>query len=315
MPLGRLRRELAEFFQGLPGPPPEDTEPHMDAASNEEPQAQEPLVPNPHAAEPSDPSAEVTPPEVPPRRPFEVVGDPTPPPVPPPAGIGTTLRETRERRGITIDEAERDTRIGARYLEAIEAARFETLPAPVYARGFVRSYARYLGLDPEWAVAQVPKDLPRPAGLEPLPGLRGSGERPVLPSVEPRWIAFGAIGLVVLVAGWLLLSLFDGDEAAVAGPADDTPAASATPEPSAAAGETPPAPTVPPFDPGRMPDFSGVELSEAERVLGQQSLSSVVIELADEVTPAGRIIGQSPDPGVEIEAGASVTLVVSSGPP
>lgn len=315
MPLGRLRRELAEFFRGgLPVPPPEDAELHMDAASNadsnEEPPAEDPRVPNSHAAGPSNTGA-----EVPPRRPFEVVGDPTPPPVPPPAGIGTTLRETRERRGITIDEAERDTRIGARYLEAIEAARFETLPAPVYARGFVRSYARYLGLDPEWAVAQVPKDLPRPAGLEPLPGLRGSGERPVLPSVEPRWIAFGAIGVVVLVAGWLLLSLFDGDEATVAGPAVDTPAASATPEPSAAAGETLPAPTVPPFDPGRMPDFSGVELSEAERILGQQSLSSVVIELADEVTPAGRIIGQSPDPGVEIEAGASVTLVVSSGPP
>lgn len=65
------------------------------------------------------------------------------------AGIGETLRSTREHRGLTIEQVARDTRISLRFLEALEAENFEELPAPVYVRGFLRSYANYLKIDPQ----------------------------------------------------------------------------------------------------------------------------------------------------------------------
>ena len=63
------------------------------------------------------------------------------------AGIGEALRSTRERRGLSIDDVARDTRISPRFLEALEAEQFDELPAPVYVRGFLRSYASYLKIE------------------------------------------------------------------------------------------------------------------------------------------------------------------------
>ncbi|MEO9256206.1 MAG: helix-turn-helix transcriptional regulator [Tepidiformaceae bacterium] len=63
------------------------------------------------------------------------------------AEIGITLRNARIQRGLTIDQVAQDTRISPRFLEALEAESFDDLPAPVYVRGFLRSYANYLHLD------------------------------------------------------------------------------------------------------------------------------------------------------------------------
>lgn len=65
------------------------------------------------------------------------------------AGIGDALRSTRERRGLSIDQVAQDTRISPRFLEALEAEQFDELPAPVYVRGFIRSYANYLKIEPQ----------------------------------------------------------------------------------------------------------------------------------------------------------------------
>lgn len=62
--------------------------------------------------------------------------------------IGQRLREARERLGLTLEEAERTTRIRAQHLAALERDDFDALPSPVQARGFLRNYASYLGLDP-----------------------------------------------------------------------------------------------------------------------------------------------------------------------
>lgn len=86
--------------------------------------------------------------------------------------LGTMLREARLRRGLTLAEASADTRINPAYLEAIESERWELMPAPVYARGFFRSYARYLGMPGDTIERLVPHNLPRPLELEPLAGLR-----------------------------------------------------------------------------------------------------------------------------------------------
>lgn len=71
------------------------------------------------------------------------------------AGIGEALRSTRERRGLSIAEVAQDTRISPRFLEALEAEQFDELPAPVYVRGFIRSYASYLKIESQPLLDQL----------------------------------------------------------------------------------------------------------------------------------------------------------------
>lgn len=70
--------------------------------------------------------------------------------VSPRAGVGSRLREAREERGVSLEDAARETRIKPRFLDALEQdAPPSAFRAPVYARAFLREYARFLGLDPE----------------------------------------------------------------------------------------------------------------------------------------------------------------------
>jgi hypothetical protein len=61
--------------------------------------------------------------------------------------IGTSLREARLRRGLDFAQAELATKIRGKYLRALEDEQFELLPAETYVKGFLRTYAEYLGLD------------------------------------------------------------------------------------------------------------------------------------------------------------------------
>jgi transcriptional regulator with XRE-family HTH domain len=69
----------------------------------------------------------------------------------PPAAIraGADLREARERLGLSLDDVAANLRIRLRHLEALEEGRLSTLPGSAYALAFVRTYARYIGLDAE----------------------------------------------------------------------------------------------------------------------------------------------------------------------
>src|SRR3954471_24996625 len=61
--------------------------------------------------------------------------------------IGNSLREARVRRRIDFAQAELATKIRGKYLRALEDEQFELLPAETYVKGFLRTYAEYLGLD------------------------------------------------------------------------------------------------------------------------------------------------------------------------
>ncbi len=64
-------------------------------------------------------------------------------------GIGATLRAERERRHISLDAVARGTLVRQDFLELIDSDRLEELPSGAYAKGFIRSYVAYLGLDPK----------------------------------------------------------------------------------------------------------------------------------------------------------------------
>jgi cytoskeleton protein RodZ len=61
--------------------------------------------------------------------------------------IGESLHEARARRGIELSDVERATKIRVKYLRAMEEERWELLPGAAYARGFLRTYGGFLGLD------------------------------------------------------------------------------------------------------------------------------------------------------------------------
>src|SRR5947209_16619559 len=61
--------------------------------------------------------------------------------------IGSSLREARLRQALDYPEIEQSTKIRAKYLRALEDEQFDVLPAQTYVKGFLRSYAEYLGLD------------------------------------------------------------------------------------------------------------------------------------------------------------------------
>lgn len=63
--------------------------------------------------------------------------------------VGTILKEARENRDITLREASQVTKIGMRYLRALENDEYEIFPSHIYLRSFLKNYANFLGMDGE----------------------------------------------------------------------------------------------------------------------------------------------------------------------
>jgi hypothetical protein len=113
-------------------------------------------------------------------------------------GVGEVLRSRREALGLTLEQVYAQLRIPVRSLRAIEEERFDLFDSPQYAKGFVRSYAELLGLEPEPLVAEVGRVLGgrgRPQLVAP------SGEVPIRPAAPPprwkRWLAWGGLAVAV----------------------------------------------------------------------------------------------------------------------
>ena len=87
------------------------------------------------------------------------------------SSVGETLRRERLRKDLGLEQISRETKISARLLEAIEKDQFDLLPGGVFAKSFVRQYARFLGLDEEEMAAEVEKAV-NPAGD--LPSFAGA---------------------------------------------------------------------------------------------------------------------------------------------
>lgn len=112
--------------------------------------------------------------------------------------FGAWLRTQREARGVTLQAVVEASKISLRYLEALEADRFDILPAPVFVRGFLREYARVVGLDGDEVVNFYL--LSQPSGGERSAESRPAsprGERP--PSRRGSLLGYGAL-LVALLA-------------------------------------------------------------------------------------------------------------------
>ncbi|QDX25331.1 hypothetical protein FPZ54_04340 [Sphingomonas suaedae] len=75
--------------------------------------------------------------------------------VEPRGSVGTVLAEARRRCAMTIEQVAETTRVPIRYLAAIEAERFDVIPGVIYLKGFVKAFARAVGLCERWAMDAI----------------------------------------------------------------------------------------------------------------------------------------------------------------
>ncbi|MFI5008256.1 MAG: helix-turn-helix domain-containing protein [Solirubrobacterales bacterium] len=134
--------------------------------------------------------------------------------------FGENLRRERELRGISLHEIAEATKISVRFLQALEADRYDILPGGIFPRAFVKQYARHIGLDAERVAADF-----QYLHNEPPPERRAPARQRWSP--PPGAIFLGA--LVVVAALLLTLRRPGGEPAARAGqgPAPVAPAAPA----------------------------------------------------------------------------------------
>lgn len=163
--------------------------------------------------------------------------------------FGERLKRERELREVTLEEITSATRIGPRFLEALENEDWERLPGGVFNRGFVRSIARYLGLDEEAFLAEY--DLAHSSQVQPQP------DRPEerIPS-PPRWLPFALIlGTLALLVGLFAAGVYGwhyyrARKARSSSSSSSAPVLSQPSAPSATPRASPPAnpPAVPSLD-------------------------------------------------------------------
>ena len=122
--------------------------------------------------------------------------------------IGNSLREARFRQQLEFGELEQATKIRSRYLRALEEESFDTLPAQTYVKGFLRTYADYLGLDGQLYVDEYNSRFG--AGeeehREPVVARRTSSVRPQHRRLENRGVLFALAGIgalfALVIAAW-----------------------------------------------------------------------------------------------------------------
>lgn len=105
------------------------------------------------------------------------------------ASFGEELRREREIRGISLKEIADATKISKRFLDALERNDHKTLPAPVFTRGFVREYARYVGLNAEEMVNRYNFAASRDDRIEKPPQVEKYAQTPVrdiAPKPQPK---------------------------------------------------------------------------------------------------------------------------------
>jgi cytoskeletal protein RodZ len=216
-------------------------------------------------------------------------------------GLGRILAETREARGIALDEVERDTRIARRYLVALEEEDFDAFPAQVQARGFLRVYSQYLGLDAAEMLALFPNETE----IDESDGLIHSDrifrepkqdrvfELPSISFSQPRILVAVGVAVLLLAAGLTGSLCASGAERArtelylLSGSDGNSTY--------------------------RVPDVRHQDLNGALAEMERAGLRPLVVEVTSDRVAAGLVIDQSPPPNALVPRATDAVLIVSRG--
>ena len=213
--------------------------------------------------------------------------------------LGALLREERERRGLTIDQVSDRIKITRTCIAAIEDGNEDCLPHPVYAKGFIKNYAKLLGMDNgefQESLAQIYQSEETP--LRDVPLLRGSDDEDTASETGSSsgqrltvLLVAGVAVVVVVALGWYLYTAFFSKSAPVTAPTATAPQVEQPAEPA-----TPPVtPTVP------------AQTQEAPREPAQPAPSAAPAPAPEAAAPA-------PAVAPEVGHGASTPAVKPEAP-
>jgi hypothetical protein len=147
------------------------------------------------------------------------------------AEIGSLLRETRIRKKIDITTVEEATKIRTKYLRALENEEWVVLPGPTYVKTFLRTYAQFLGLDPNLLVDEYSARFEEPEDLEVAAFARRRRVAERAQRVGPPRRGVGAgLALLAIVAFLFVLGLTGGDDKNDGNAARDRPATQTAPQ-------------------------------------------------------------------------------------
>jgi cytoskeleton protein RodZ len=205
--------------------------------------------------------------------------------------LGEELRRLREEKGLSVRDVSDATHIGGRFLQAIESDNYSILPGGIFNRGFVRSFARYVGLDEEQALLLYNQQLEAQGGESPrtaAPSLEGIEEE-----VGSPW---GTIALIVIIL--LLLSAgvytayrwFKGEDAT-------SQIVNTTPAPSVAISPS--------------PDLSSTPSPTASETLSPTPSPDISPTASPAISPSP---GQSPSPAPPLAGNLQVKVQIGSEP-
>ena len=156
--------------------------------------------------------------------------------------IGNTLREARVRRNLTLQQVEEDIKIRVKYVQAMENEDWDVMPGVTYVKGFLRTYATYLGLDPDVIIGEFRSRgmVPSQEHHEPFSGSSVIG-KPHGHRGRNTIVIVAVLCLIALVAIYVV-GLLNGDQPeepttkpGALGLTSPSPTASTTPKPSSTA--------------------------------------------------------------------------------
>jgi cytoskeletal protein RodZ len=153
--------------------------------------------------------------------------------------LGSKLKQAREARGVPLSEVEWATKIKLAYLEALEEERYDDIPGAVYARGFLRTYARYLGLDADPLIAEYNSTSGATEIISTRPAVT---VEPRSLMVTPAMVVGVALVLLLAIFGFYVKTQFDRYQASLAAGSQPTPRVT-LPSPVPSASEAPPSPS------------------------------------------------------------------------
>jgi cytoskeleton protein RodZ len=139
------------------------------------------------------------------------------------AGLGEELRAAREARNLSLSDVSERIHIRTVFLKSLETEDWGSIAAPVYVRGFLRTYSRFLGLDPEEVVARFNAALPPVASPADTPRLVTAQLRR-RPSVW-LWLAMAAAVILVGYVGYDYYKLQQEQPATAVVPVQEQPPA------------------------------------------------------------------------------------------
>lgn len=217
------------------------------------------------------------------------------------SGFGERLRRQREMRGVSLEEISKSTKIGTRSLKAIEDEDFEKLPGGIFNKGFVRAYARFLGLDEEQIVGDF-EEAWNAYEAERTPQVFAVQEE----EAEPSTSGWGWISILIIVcaglAGWYgyqRMHAPEGTAPQVVAPQTSQPPETSTPASASPMNQNPPA-AQPPSAPTSQPIQNGnaAQSPTADKPLQQSKTpaSGAPTEVSPSKAPASAVAPAKPQP-------------------